>query len=125
MCSGSVPWACQIGSVTAMPSIGRSIDIDSSEADNLGPFSRIVCDELLELIRRTRKGRAAKIGKARNDLRLGKATIDLTVEPFDDIDGRALGRTDPEPDVRIEAVYEISHRCDVGEHLRAGRGGHG
>jgi hypothetical protein len=48
-----------------------------------------------EVGRRTGKHRGAKVGKSRLQLCIGKAGIDLPVEPVDNLDERCFGRATP------------------------------
>src|SRR6516162_8131691 len=80
-----------------------SFRLDSGEFDHLGPLFCFRGDELAELGRRADKHGRRQIGKSCLQLGIGKACIDLLVEPFDDLAGRVLWCTDAEPRISLIA----------------------
>src|SRR5262249_14767590 len=66
--------------------------LDIGQTDHLAPFLGFLRDELAEVGGRAAKLYAIQIGKPRFDIGIGKAGIDLRVELFDDLCGRAFGR---------------------------------
>jgi hypothetical protein len=51
-------------------------------------------DEFAESVRRSWKRRIAKLGNPLSNFGIGERAIDLFVEPFDDVSGRILGRSE-------------------------------
>ena len=84
----------------------------------------LVGDKPSEVGWRTRKCRAALVGKPRLELGIGERGVDLLVEPVDDLGGRVLRRTDATPEARLVVRHEIAHGREVRQRLRARRGGH-
>ena len=78
-----------------------SFRLDARELDHLGPLLGFVDDELVEVAGRAWKHSAAKVGKARVQLGVGKPYIDLAVKLLDNFDGRVLRRADPNPAARL------------------------
>src|ERR1700726_1950221 len=71
----------------------RSLRLDVRELDHLGPFLGFVGNELAEIGWRAGKCHGAEIGKPLLQRGIGKAGIDLLVEPVDDVGWRVLGCT--------------------------------
>src|SRR3954468_12238679 len=71
----------------------RSLRFHSRKLDHLCPLLGFCGDEPPEVGGRARKQSAPKIGKPRFDLWVGKARIDLLVEPVEDFGWRTLWRT--------------------------------
>ena len=70
-------------------------------------FSVSVGDELTEVGWRTWKHRAAQVGKACLNRRVGEGRVDLPVEPVDDLGGRISGGNDVVNGARLVAWHEI------------------
>src|SRR5580704_9562538 len=93
--------------------------------DDLGPFFRLVDDELFEVGGRHRLRYAAKIDKSRLDLRIGKRRVYLLIQSVDNIGGRIFGRADALPGAGLESRHGLSHGRDIRQRLRARHAGHG
>jgi len=57
-----------------------SLRLDAGELDHLSPLLGFFSDQLAEVGRRTRKHRAAEIGKPRLRRGIGESRIDLLIE---------------------------------------------
>src|SRR5262245_41466797 len=98
--------------------------LDVDRPDHLVPLLRFLSYQPAEVSGRARKYSAAQIGKARLELGIGEARIDLLVELLDDHDRRGLRCTDAEPDARFVAGHKFAHGGDVRERLQTRRGGY-
>jgi hypothetical protein len=67
-----------------------SVRLDAGELDHLRPFLGFVGDELAKVGGREREHVATQVGKPRLDLRIGEASVDLSVELVDDLGRRGL-----------------------------------
>src|SRR5262249_40448561 len=101
-----------------------ALNPDVCRADYLGPLLGFLGNEFAEVGRRERKLSATFVGEPRPYLEIGERGVDFLVEPIDDLGGRVLGRADAEPGTRLVARHEVAHGRDVGQHLRARRGGY-
>jgi hypothetical protein len=95
-----------------------------SRSNHLSPFLGFLSEVFSEIRRRTGKYHGTKLREPRLELSIGEARIDLGVELIDDLGGRALGGADAIPRTRIVTGDEIGHNRNVGQRLRAHRGGH-
>src|SRR5262245_49634220 len=90
-----------------------SFRLDVGPPDHLCPLCRVVRDELLEVGGRAAKHRASLLDKPGLDNRIGDSGVDLPVELFNDLGGRAPRRTNSIPCTRLIARYEIAHGRDI------------
>src|SRR5262249_10330898 len=72
-----------------------SVRLDVGSPDYLAPFLGFVGDQFPKFSGREREHGATQVGKARLDLGIGEAGVDLFVELVDDLCGRIPGSTDP------------------------------
>src|SRR5262245_9226432 len=84
-----------------------SLRLDVRRPDHLAPFFSFVSDELAEIPGREREHCATQISKARPQLGVGEGCINFFVELVDDLGGRAPGRTDAVPSIRVVARNEL------------------
>src|SRR6476660_7921350 len=108
----------------ASPDRSASVGLDAGRPDHLTPLLGFIGDELPEVGGRTRKYRAALVGKQLLELGIGERVVDLPVEPADDLGGRVLRRTDATPEARLVVRHEITHGREVRQRVRARRGGY-
>jgi hypothetical protein len=101
------------------PRAGRPVPIESTagsfgpsarKLDHLGPFLSIFDDELAELGRRRRRGRAAEVGKARLQVRVREHSVECRVELIDDFGRRAPWRDDTIPQAGLESLDGFPNR---------------
>jgi hypothetical protein len=71
-------------------SASASLRLDVGCQDHLAPFHGLVGDKLGEIGGRARQHGRAEIGEPRLEVGIGKARIDLRVQPFDDLCGRYI-----------------------------------
>ena len=95
-CSDRRPVVCPVAGVARGDQIDRtsnaSIGFEARKLDHLRPFLSFVGNELAERRSRSRKYRHTRVGKPPLDVGIGEASINLSVELIDDVDGRVLGR---------------------------------
>src|SRR5262245_24579798 len=101
-----------------------SLWLDARKLDHLGPLLGFVSDELSEFGRRHRHRHAPKVGEPRLDRGIGEAGVNCLVELVDDLGGCVLGNADAIPETRLVARQELTHGRDVGQRVRARRGGY-
>src|SRR2546429_4034908 len=101
-----------------------SLRLDVGPPDYLAPLGRVSRDELLEVGGRAVKHRASLLDKPGLDNGLGDSGVDLPVELFNDLGGRAPRRANSIPCTRVIARDEIAHGWDVRQCLQASRRGH-
>src|SRR5262249_21701604 len=89
--SGGVEPDSRNGCYGILVGTAASVRLDVGGSDHLGPLFGFLSDELAEVGGRARDDRAAQIGKPRFEFGIGKARIDLFVEPIDDLEWRILG----------------------------------
>jgi hypothetical protein len=92
---------------------------DAGELDHLGPLLGLVGDELAKLGGRHRHRNAAEVCKPLLDLGIGKADVNLLVEPVNDISGGIFRRANSKPCSRLIAWYEIRPRSGRPVRLRS------
>src|SRR5215813_12088399 len=107
-----------------MEYVAWSFRLDVGPPDHLCPLCRVVRDELLEVGGRAAKRRASLLDKPGLDNRIGDSGVDLPVEIFNDLGGRAPRRANSIPCTRLIARDEIAHGWDVRQCLQANRRGH-
>src|SRR5262245_31841671 len=101
-----------------------SVRLRTREFHYLCPLLGFVSDELAEFGERHRHRHAAQISEPRLDRGIGEAGVNCLVELVDDLGGRVLGNADAIPEARFVARQELSHGRDVGQRVRARRGGY-
>src|SRR4051812_39908282 len=74
--------------------------------DHLGPFFSFIADEFPEIGRRAGQHHAAEFSTPCLQLGIGKPSVDLNVELFEDRRGRVLRRNKPDPLARLESWNE-------------------
>src|SRR5262249_11276373 len=93
--------------------------LEARELHDLAPLLGFIDDEPAEIGGWTPRGGRPHLGKPRLDPRIGKARIDLLVEPGDDVGGGIRGRDDARPAGRLETRHIIAHRRDIRQQVRA------
>ena len=86
-----------------------SICLDASELHHLAPLLGFVGDELAEVGAREREHVATQVGKARLDLGIGKASVDLLVEFVAISAGVFLGA--PKPNEPVTCLLGMASRA--------------
>jgi hypothetical protein len=99
-------------------------DLAPEKFDDLRPLLGLLDDTCSELGRRAGHLDDAELVEPRLHLRIGKAGVDLAVEPVDDLRRRIPGRADAVERARLVARQEIAQRRNLGECRDARRGGH-
>src|SRR5262249_57537756 len=87
-----------------------SLRLDVGEPHHLAPLLGFLGDEFAEIGGRAHEHRTAEVGKARLQLGIDKARVDLLVELLDDLCLRGLRRADAEPEARLVARPKITYR---------------
>src|SRR6266513_2039094 len=106
------------------PGFSESLCLDARELDHLGPLFGFIRDELSEVSGRARKRRAAEVGKTSFHSWIGETCVDFLIELVDDFSRCVLGAANPGPGTCLIVRHEVTHGRNVGESLRAHRGGH-
>src|SRR5215469_8070487 len=88
-----------------LEAIAASLGLDARELDYFAPLLGFIGNELAELGGRARKRHGAQVSKPSLNVGVGKARVDLSVEPMHDLGRRVLGRP-----------YAIHHNCLVALH---------
>src|SRR5262245_62114506 len=101
-----------------------SLRLDVCPPDDLTPLLGFVGDELSEFGGRARKSNSAEFGKLCLDAGLGKACVDLFIDPLDHVNRRVPGRAQAGPPARLITRQEFGHARDARQRLRARRRGH-
>src|SRR5271169_245668 len=96
-----------------------SVHLGAGELDDLGPLLGFDGDEFSKVGRQHRHGHATEVRKVRLYPGISEARINLSVEPFDDLGGRVLGRTDAMPRTGLVASYELTDSWNVRQGHRA------
>src|SRR5262249_40934436 len=99
-----------------------SFRLDVEGPDDVAPLLSFVGDELAKVGGREHEHVATQVGKPRLDLRIGEASVDLSVELVDDLGRRGLRCAGAVPTARLVTWHELSHGRDVGQRVRAYRG---
>jgi hypothetical protein len=99
--------------VYGMPRACKLLRFDARKLDHPGPFLSFIGNKLAEVRGRTRKRRAAQIGKPRLDLGFDKTSINFLVESVDYLSGCLPGRGNAEPRACLEAGQEIADGWQV------------
>src|SRR6266481_3142413 len=92
--------------------------LDVGCLDYLAPLLGFIGNELAEIGRRARNGRAAKIGQSCLQFGVGDAGVDLPVELVDDIDRCVPGRADALPAARLVPRHKFAQGRNVWQNLR-------
>src|SRR5215472_16948152 len=82
----------RLSSTGFMEYVAWSFRLDVGPPDHICPFCRVVRDEFLEVGGRAAKHRASLLDKPGLDNRIGNSGVDLPVELFNDLGGRAPSR---------------------------------
>ena len=90
-----------------------------SGPDRLAPLFGLVGDELAEVGGRAGKCCGSQVSKACLRPGIGKACVDLLVEPVDDVGGGVLGRTNAAPPAGLVARHEFAYGRHIRQRLRA------
>src|SRR5215831_692526 len=106
------------------PQTGTLLRLDVGPPDHLCPLCRVVRDELLEVGGRAAKHCASLLDKPGLDNGISDSGVNLPVELFNDLGGRAPRRANSIPCTRLIARYEIAQGWDVRQCLQADRRGH-
>src|SRR5215471_1128772 len=85
-----------------------SLHLDAGLAEHFAPFLGIVDNELAELGGGHRRRLGADIGKARVELGVREAGVDLAVELVDDVARNFAGRANAVPPDRLVARHEVA-----------------
>src|SRR3979411_2338371 len=99
--------------------IRRSLRLRPGKLDHLAPLLGFRGDELAAVGWRARKRGGAEVGELRLQLGIGKAGVDLLVEPVDDLDGRVAGCADAAPGARFIARQKFRERRNVREQRQS------
>src|SRR5215471_11618019 len=99
-----------------------SICLDARELHHLAPLFGFLGNEPPKVGGWASEQAAAHLGQLRLDLGIGKAGVDFSAEPVDNVDGRVPGCADAEPDARLVARHELAHGRDVRQRFRARQG---
>jgi len=105
--------AVRLTAVMEYPHLPASVRFDAGELDHLAPLLGFLGDELAGVGGQEREHVATQVGKARLDLGIGEARIDLLVELLNNLGRRVLGRADAEPLARLIASHELTHGRDA------------
>src|SRR5262249_386492 len=97
---------------------------DPGSANDLSPFLGFISHQLAELGGRKHQGHPPQFGKPRLYFGVGKAQIDLLVEPVDDLIGRVLCHANANERAHFIAWQEIGQRGNIRQCLRARRIGY-
>src|SRR5215468_11576057 len=92
--------------------------------DHLRPLLGFVSDEFAEVGGRHRHWHAAQLGEPRLEFGICKARVDLSVEPIDDVNRRALGHANAMKCDRLITRYEFAHSRNLRQCWRACCRGH-
>src|SRR5262249_23496332 len=84
----------------------RSIKLEANCPDYLAPLLGFLSDEPAEIRGRTWQDRPCQIGKPSFQLGVGEASVDLGVEPIDNLFGCIPGSTDTKNCALLEARQE-------------------
>src|SRR5262245_4688447 len=96
-----------------------SFRLDARELHHLGPLPGFRSDEFAEIRRLANKRKGPQPAKSFLLFWLSDPRIDLLVESFNDLRGRAFRGTDAKPTARFEAWHEVVHGRNVRQDLRA------
>jgi hypothetical protein len=98
--------------------------LDVRKFHHLAPFLGFFGDQLAEIGGRARKCSGAQLGKPRLHLGIGKSRVDLLVELLHDLGRRGPRCADAVPGARLETRHKFVYGRDVGQRVRASRGGY-
>src|ERR1700675_4400962 len=84
------------------------VHLGAGELDDLGPLLGFFGDEFSKVGRRHRHWHATEVREVRLHPGIGEASINLSVELFDDLGGRVLWHTDAVPRTGLVARNELT-----------------
>jgi len=97
------------------------LGLNVGRADNSAPFVGFVRDEFCEIIRRAAHHTPAQIGEARPQAGVCEGRVDFSIKLADDLSGSALGSTESDPVICLEARHKLTYGWYFWQCIRARR----